>query len=111
MDPQELRKVLQPASIVGYEVMLWGQYPALVFKADNITHGMAYEVQKEEHVEYLKRYETEVYRVRGSMIKLADGREVVGKTFVWNAEKELLKRGNFNLKDWHLEQLEKELIS
>lgn len=115
MDAGQLRKVLrlqetpvlQSASIVGWDTMLWGQYPALVFKVNNITHGMAYEVQKKEHVEYLTRYETEAYRVKGCMIKLADGRELAGKTFIWNAGRELLKGGNFNLKDWQMEQLEK----
>lgn len=89
--------------------MMWGQYPALIFKPEvnNITYGMAYEVQKEEEVEYLKHYEIEVYRVKGCIIKLVDGREVIGKTFIWNAEKELLKEGKFNLKDWQMEQLDK----
>jgi hypothetical protein len=99
--------VLQSASIVGWDIMMWGQYPALILKVNNITHGMAYEVQKEEHVEYLKHYETEAYSVKGCVIKLADGRELAGKTFIWNAEKELLKEGNFNLKDWKMDQLEK----
>jgi len=115
MDARQLRKilqlqetpVLQSASIVGWDIMLWGQYPALIFKANTITHGMAYEVQKEEHVEYLMRYETDAYRVKGCKIKLADGRELAGKTFIWNAGKELLKEGNFDLKDWQMEQLEK----
>lgn len=115
MDAGQLRKilqlqetpVLQSASIVGWDIMLWGQYPALIFKANTITHGMAYEVQKEEHVEYLMRYETDAYRVKGCKIKLADGRELAGKTFIWNAGMELLKEGNFDLKDWQIEQLEK----
>ena len=44
---------------------------------------------------------------KGCMIKLADGRELGGKTFFWNAGKELMKEGNFDLKDWQIEQLEK----
>jgi len=114
MDVGQLRKVLQlkeppvlqPASIVEWDIMMWGQYPALIFKVNNVTHGMAYEVQKEEHVEYLKHYETEAYKVKGCRIKFADGRELSGKTFIWNAGKELLKEGKFNLKDWQMEQLE-----
>jgi gamma-glutamylcyclotransferase (GGCT)/AIG2-like uncharacterized protein YtfP len=99
MDARQLRKVLQlqetpvlqAASIVGWDIMMWGHYPALIFKANNITNGVAYEVQKMKHVEYLMNYETEAYKVKGCMIKLADGRELAGKTFIWNAEKELLK--------------------
>jgi hypothetical protein len=65
--------ILQPATITGWEIKMWDQYHALVFKVNHITHGMAYEVRKEEHVKYLTDYETEVYRVEGCMIKLADG--------------------------------------
>ncbi|XMA17170.1 hypothetical protein WAI453_009961 [Rhynchosporium graminicola] len=116
MDNSQLRKilqledkpVLQPASIVGWETKLWGQYPALTFKANAIAHGMACEVQKEEQVEYLKSYETDVYKVKGCKIKFVDGRELYGKTFVWNAENKLLKEGKFDLKDWQLAQLEKQ---
>jgi gamma-glutamylcyclotransferase (GGCT)/AIG2-like uncharacterized protein YtfP len=115
MDPRQLRKVLrlpetpilQPASIIGWRIMFWSQYPALVFKPNCITRGMVYKVQKKEQVEYLKCYETDVYRVRGTRIRLADGREVSGKTFVWNAGEELLKEGKFDLKDWQMCQLER----
>ncbi len=115
MDARQLRKilqlqetpVLQSASIVGWDIMLWGQYPVLIFKANTVTYGMAYEDHKEEHVEYLMRYETDAYRVKGCEIKLANGRELAGKTFIWNAGKELLKEGNFDLKDRQIEQLEK----
>jgi gamma-glutamylcyclotransferase (GGCT)/AIG2-like uncharacterized protein YtfP len=115
MDARQLRKVLQlqetpvlqSASIVGWDIKLWGQYPALVSKVNNITHGMAFEVQKKKYVEYLTRYETEAYRVKECMIKLDDGRDLAGMTFIWNAGTELLKEGNFNLKDWQMEQLEK----
>lgn len=52
MDPTQLQKVLslenlptlQAASTIGWRVMLWGQYPASVFKPSNVIHGMAYEV-------------------------------------------------------------------
>jgi gamma-glutamylcyclotransferase (GGCT)/AIG2-like uncharacterized protein YtfP len=115
MDPMQLRNVLyleeppilQPATITGWEIKMWDKYPALVF--NHITHGMAYEVRKEEHVKYLTDYETEVYRVKGCMIKLAGGRELPGKTFIWNAGQELLKEGSFDLKEWQMEQLEKSL--
>jgi gamma-glutamylcyclotransferase (GGCT)/AIG2-like uncharacterized protein YtfP len=115
MDPVQLQKVLQlenrptlqPASIVGWKLMLWGQYPALVFQPGNIIHGMAYEVQKESHMVYLKHYETEAYRVKGCNIKLGDGTEVLGETFIYNGDENLLKEGSFDLKDWQIEQLEK----
>jgi hypothetical protein len=89
------------------EENLWGQYPALVFKPNRITYGLVYEVQKEGQVELLKRYETEVHKVRGTKIRLVDGRELSGKPFVWNAGRELLKEGKFDLKDWQMDQLER----
>lgn len=36
---------------------------------------MTYEVQKVSHMEYLKYYETEVYKVKGCNIKLVNGKE------------------------------------
>ncbi|RDW59553.1 hypothetical protein BP6252_12640 [Coleophoma cylindrospora] len=115
MDPMQLRKVLQlentptfqPATIVGWKIMLWGHYPALVFNPGNVIHGMAYEVQKELHIEYLKYYETEVYKIKGCTIKFNNGTEVPGKTFIYNGDKSLLKEGSFDLKDWQMKQLEK----
>jgi hypothetical protein len=101
---------LQPASISGWKIKLWGPYPALVVKPGNVIHGMAYEVQKAAHVEDLKYYETEVYRVEGCNIELANGAEVQGETFVYNGEESLLKEGIFDLKDWQMEQLEKSII-
>jgi len=115
MDPVQLRNLLQlentptlqPATIVGWKIMLWGQYPTLVFKPGNIIHGMAYEVQKESQMEYLKYYETEAYKVKGCNIKLGDGTEAPGETFIYNGDSNLLKEGSFDLKDWQMKQLEK----
>jgi gamma-glutamylcyclotransferase (GGCT)/AIG2-like uncharacterized protein YtfP len=83
MDPMQLRKVLQledtptlqPATIVGWKIMLWGQYPALVFNPGNIIHGMTYEVQKESHMQYLQYYETEVYKIKGCNINGGSGED------------------------------------
>lgn len=115
MDPLQLQKVLQlkntpalqPATIVGWKIMLWGQYPALVFNSGNIVHGMAYKVQKELHMEYLKHYETDAYKVKGCNIKLDNGTEVLGQIFIFNEDENLLEMGSFDLKDWQMKQLEK----
>ncbi|KAG0649331.1 hypothetical protein D0Z07_4135 [Hyphodiscus hymeniophilus] len=101
MDTKQLRKILrqeetpilQPASIEGWEVMMWGRYPALIFKPNSTTHGVACEIRKRREVEYLQQFD--------------DGREVPGKTFVWNAGMEELKEASFDLKDWQMESLEK----
>lgn len=60
-------------------------------------------------MEYLKNYETEAYKLKGCRIKLSDGRDVLGKTFIYNGDMDLLKEGSFDLKDWQMEQLEKKL--
>ncbi|KIN06960.1 hypothetical protein OIDMADRAFT_21886 [Oidiodendron maius Zn] len=89
------------------KIILWGQYSALVFNPGNIIHEMAYEVQKESHMEYLKYYETEAYKVKGWNIKLGNGTEVPGETFIYNKDGNLLKKGSFYLKDWQMKQLKK----
>jgi hypothetical protein len=117
MDPGQLCRVLrlndlptlQVTSIVGWKMMLWGEYPALIFKPGNVVYGMTCEIQKELHFELLKNYETEAYKIKGCRIKLADGMEVLGETFIYDGERDLLKEGSFDLKDWQMEQLEKKL--
>ena len=79
--------------------MVWGQYPSLVFNPGNIIHGLAYEVQKESHMEYPKYYETVAYKVKGCSIKLGNGTEGSGETFIYNEDKNLLKEGSFDLRD------------
>jgi hypothetical protein len=94
MDARQLRKilrlqetpVLQSASIVGWDIMLWGQYPALIFKANTITHGMAYEVQKEEHVEY-------PMRTRQTLTGSRDARSN------WRMEESWLERLSFGMQE------------
>lgn len=118
MDPAQLQKVLRlettpslrPATITGWKMMLWGAYyPALVFKSGNLIHGMAYEVQKESHMEYLKHYETEAYTLHGCMINFPDDQtEIPGETFIYDGDRDLLREGGFDLKDWQMEKLEEE---
>ena len=117
MDPEQLQKVLrlksrptlQPASIVGWKIRLWGQYPALVNKPGNNIHGKAYNVEKVSHMECLKYYETDAYMIKECNIILDNGTEVPGETFIFNGDKSLLKDGSFDLKDWQIEQLEEKL--
>lgn len=115
MDPKTLAEVLRlpsrptcyPANIIGYSCKLWGPYPALVDNPPGaIIHGMAYEVQSPEEVNYLQAYETDNYKPRGCLIEFEDGKEVAGKVFKWNADKSLLKEGVFDLKDWQMEKLD-----
>ncbi len=45
------------------------------------------------HGRYLYYYETEAYKVKGCNIKLGNGTEVLGETFIYNGDKNLLKKG------------------
>ncbi|KAF8846633.1 hypothetical protein BDZ45DRAFT_734121 [Acephala macrosclerotiorum] len=105
MDARQLRKVLQlqetpvlqSASIVGWNIMLWGQYPALVFKANTITHGMAYEVQ-EEHVEYLMRLRDRRLQGQGMQDQIGRWKRVGWKDFHLECRKGVIEGRKFRSK-------------
>jgi gamma-glutamylcyclotransferase (GGCT)/AIG2-like uncharacterized protein YtfP len=114
MDPSTLAHVLKlrdrpqllPSKIIGYSCMLWGQYPALLDGLPGaVVYGMAYEVQTQSERERLRIYETSHYKERSCLVELQDGRKVRGRTFLWNADKALLKKGVFDLKDWQMNKL------
>jgi cation transport regulator ChaC len=114
MDPSTLAHLLElrdqpqllPSKIIGYSCMLWGQYPALLDgPAGAVVYGMAYEVQTQSEKERLRFYETSHYRESYCLINLQDGRKVIGRTFLWNADRALLKEGTFDLKDWQMDKL------
>ncbi|RFU27666.1 hypothetical protein B7463_g8673, partial [Scytalidium lignicola] len=92
--------------------MLWGEYPALVDgELGEQVHGMAYEVQTTEEAKRLEYYETEKYEVAQCVIKFEDGTEAVGKTFKWADDQADLKEGHFDLKDWKLTNLDRNMLS
>ena len=70
---------------------------------------MAYEVRSLEEVKLLEAYETNYYRKAACRIELEDGRQVRGRTFKWDAEEGDLKEGVFNLKDWKMNNLERDM--
>ncbi|KFY10393.1 hypothetical protein V491_07669 [Pseudogymnoascus sp. VKM F-3775] len=118
MDPQTLAKVLKldnlpsliPARVSGYHCKLWGEYPALVGgEPDEPVYGMAYEIQSPEENELLQAYETDCYVRTGCIIEFEDGTEVTGNTFKWCGDKTELREGEFNLKDWKMDMLEREM--
>lgn len=100
------RPRLFPAKIIGYQCMMWDQYPALLDGPQGAPiYGLAYEVQSREDSERLKVYETDNYKISSCLIEFQDGREVLGSTFKWDADKSLLKEGSFDLKDWQMNKL------
>lgn len=109
MDPSTLMKVLRlrdqpklvPAKITGFSCKLWGPYPALVDgPSGKVVYGMTYVVEKPSHQVLLEIYETNHYEHMRCRIELQDGREIHGRTFIWNADKDQLTEGVFDLEDW-----------
>ena len=86
--------------------MLWGPYPALIDAPGKDVHGVVYEVQSPEEKRCLQEYETDHYREARCLIKLEDGTKEIGRTFKWNEDFSLLRKGSFDLKDWLLEKKE-----
>lgn len=112
MDENQLTKVLrldsppvlQPASIVGYSIKMWGPYPTLLDgPPDNVVNGMVYEVQKEAHEKRLAYYETDAYQCAACFIQPGEGgKQIFGKTFVWarDPDDKDLSEGSFDFEMW-----------
>lgn len=121
MDSSTLSKVLNhpgqpelhPAMLFRYHMKLWGDCPAIFVGPDSneVIHGMAYKVRSQKEEDSLAAYETDMYRVRGCTMTFNDGSQTPGRTFVWNAEIELLREGSFDLKDWLLKKRELEILN
>jgi gamma-glutamylcyclotransferase (GGCT)/AIG2-like uncharacterized protein YtfP len=119
MDPTTLKRALnlkerpipQLATITGYHCKLWGQYPALLDGPYGAkVNGLVYEVQSAEQVQLLQEYETRHYRIAGCRIQLEDGSKVSGRTFVWCSSIYELNEGVFDLEDFQMKRLDRELM-
>ncbi|RYP04731.1 hypothetical protein DL764_004281 [Monosporascus ibericus] len=94
--------VLQPATIRGWRVKMWGPFPALVpADAGAEVRGVVWKCEVGAHVSRLCFYETDNYRLEFVDIKKDDG-EVVkdGRTFVHAGDPADLEEGSFNLAQW-----------
>ncbi|KAJ5230719.1 hypothetical protein N7489_011427 [Penicillium chrysogenum] len=115
MDPDVLSRVLgsskplpimRPARIIGYEIKLWGPYPALVdnkplHPVDGIVCGLLSPTQ----LDRLAAYETDKYHLRACLINVLnnDGnteKTIEGASFMWNGRQDELREGTFDLKQW-----------
>ncbi|RYO93096.1 hypothetical protein DL763_004492 [Monosporascus cannonballus] len=103
LDSSELPpSVLQPATIRGWRVKMWGPFPALVpADADAEVRGVVWKCEAAAHVSRLCFYETDNYRLEFVDIKKDDG-EVIkdGRTFVHAGDPEDLEEGSFDLVQW-----------
>ena len=102
MDPTRLSRVLslhegpqlRPATIIGYRLMLWGPYPALIDAPGESVNGMVYMLQSKDDAAKLQRYETSNYRPHSCLIDVHDGAGTSGETFIWAGDKSMLASTN-----------------
>ncbi|RAK99443.1 gamma-glutamylcyclotransferase family protein [Aspergillus ibericus CBS 121593] len=94
---------LRPASIMGYQCKLWGQYPALLDAPGSVVEGAVYHVHSVEDGEKLAAYETKTYRADPCIIRYTDGQEPrreYGSTFKFVGNQRDLTEGEFDLRVW-----------
>ena len=118
-DPDTLRQVLgwprsppilRRARVFGYEIQLWGPYPALVDKPCHSVNGMVSEPLSTIQLDRLAAYETDRYRRQSCSIEILNDDDEVVKTiegvcFVWNGPLDKLRAGKFDLKEWRKDKL------
>ncbi|RAQ53811.1 hypothetical protein AFGD_007682 [Aspergillus flavus] len=123
MDPNTLCKVLgsskpppimRPARIIGYEIKLWGPYPALLDKPLHPVDGMVCGLLSPRQLDRLAAYETDKCRLRFCLINVLnnDGgaeKTIEGVSFMWNGRQDELREGTFDLKQWGKDRQLREL--
>lgn len=124
MDPSMLKDILEldvlpqmrPATIIGYRLKSWGQYPALVDgEPGEVVSGMVWKVAMTSHANRLIEHETRSYSVKPVTIFFTDpnGLDVVindhnsseveseyGRTFMFTAHESELSDDKFDLDVW-----------
>lgn len=96
--------VLRRAQVIGYSLKLWGQYPALVDGPGGaVVQGSIFEVSDEIAAAKLAHYETNAYRPRPCLIRVANGDKediIGGYTFKYAGNPADLNDGAFDLGTW-----------
>lgn len=100
----EIKPALKPAYVTGYDLKLWGQYPALVESTlGEIIEGSIFEVSSEAAALRLAEYETQNYWPSHCTIRTkCNGAEesVEGWTFLYCGLDADLSEGSFDLATW-----------
>jgi gamma-glutamylcyclotransferase (GGCT)/AIG2-like uncharacterized protein YtfP len=125
MDPSTLQSVLslaerpklRPANLPGYHLKMWGQYPALIDGRPLLTvPGMVFEAgehneRSKDVLAKLQTYEGENYKCRLCSVEYVgqEGVDVRATTFQWIGDTTELKAGSFDLKDYQMSRIEKEV--
>ncbi|PYI02744.1 hypothetical protein BO78DRAFT_400353 [Aspergillus sclerotiicarbonarius CBS 121057] len=116
-NPTQLQRILdlpstptlRKASVHGYTIAKWGDYPALIpGEQDDVVAGSAYRVQSAEGARKLADYETKAYEVVDCWIYFTDGNGegggeeegIGGKVFVYAGDAGALLEGRFDRKLW-----------
>ncbi|CAI7570381.1 unnamed protein product [Penicillium discolor] len=102
--------VMRRARVIGYEIKLWGPYPALLDgEPFHLVDGMTYEILSQTQLDQLAAYETDKYQPRPCLINLLNDDDSVEKTiegfaFMWDGQQDELREGTFDLKQWKKEK-------
>jgi hypothetical protein len=97
---------MRRARVRGYQIKLWGPYPALVDgEVNQPVNGIMCEILSQTHMDRLVAYETDKYRLEYCFIDILNDDDSVKKTingvsFMWNGEEDELQPGTFDLKEW-----------
>lgn len=88
------------ATITGFQIKMWGIYPALVPSTSGVVSGTVWKIDKEEHFKRLAAYETSTYDWVGCEATLDDGKVLSEcRAFCWagSPDSNELEEGQFDL--------------
>lgn len=109
MDPEVIQAVLDlpglpttiPATVSGFQIKMWGIYPALIpSNDDGKVVGCVWEVKSEDQFKRLAAYETAAYTWVECSVVLENGTVIEGcRSFCWAGEPDSkeLEVGSFDL--------------
>ncbi|CAG8260837.1 unnamed protein product [Penicillium salamii] len=105
---------MRRARVTGYEIKLWGPYPATADKKLSSVNGMVCGLLSPIQLDLLAAYETEEYKLRSCLIDILNDddsveRTIEGVIFTWAGQPEELREGTFDLKQWKKDQELREL--
>jgi hypothetical protein len=92
--------IMPPATISGFQIKMWGIYPALVPRESGNVVGRVWRVASENHFDRLAAYETTAYDWIECDVVLADGQALREcRTFCWAGKPDSreLEDGSFDL--------------
>lgn len=101
---------MRRARVIGFEIKLWGPYPALLNgESLRSVDGTAYEILSQTELDRLEAYETDKYQLIPCFSDLLNDDDSVEKTiegvaFMRDGKQDELREGTFDLKQWKKEK-------